>query len=100
VSSIDSPASQQAEEGLDVADDFAAGTAGVEGLPEETLHGQAQVEDAVAAVEAMAFLGQQIGRQDVVEEGFELGQGGLADLLGGAPAAGGQSRAPSGEKRR
>lgn len=97
---IDGPASQQAKEGLDVADHLAAGAAGVKGLPEETLHRQAEVEDAVAAVEALVFLGQKIGRQDVVQEGFQLGQGGLADLLGGALAAGGQLGAPGGEKRR
>ena len=73
---------------------------GIESLPEEALHGQAEVEDAVAAVEALVFLGQEIGRQDLLQEGFELGQGGLADLLGGALAAGGQLRPPCREKRR
>jgi hypothetical protein len=80
------------EEGLDLADDLAAGGLGFEQLPEEALEGQPQGVNARAAVGALVFGGEQRRGQQVVQVLLELSQGGLAKGLGRAPAQGGQPR--------
>jgi hypothetical protein len=89
----------EAEEGLDLADDLAAGRPGLEQLPDETLEGEAEVEDPVAAVGAFVLGGQQRSGEEVAEILLELSQGGLADGLGGAAAEGGQAGTPGREIR-
>ena len=89
----------QAQEGLDVADDFAAGGGG-EHLPDEALEGQAQGEDAGAAGGAVVRGGEHVGGEEVPQVLLELGQGSLADGVGGAAAQGGQAGAEGGEEGR
>ena len=55
-----------------------------------------QAEDALPAVEAVRRGREQPGRQKIAQVLLELGQGGLADGLDGAPAQGGQ---PGAERR-
>ena len=81
----------QAQEGLDVTDDFAAGGVGFEHLPEEALAGQAQVEDAVAAVGAFVGRGEHGRRQELPQVLLELSQGGLPKRGGRAAAQRGQA---------
>ena len=73
---------------------------GGEHLPDEALEGQAQGEDALAAVGAVVRGGEHMGGEEVTQVLLELGQGGLADGLGGAAAQGGQAGAEGGEERR
>ncbi len=87
----------QAEEGLHLADDLAAGGLGFEHLPEEAFEGQAQAEDALTAVGTVLFGGEQRGGQQVAEVFLELAQGGLAHGVGGAAAQGGQAGAEGGK---
>ena len=89
----------EAEEGLDLADDLAAGGLGLEHLPDEALEGQAQAENPVAAVGTLLLGAEQRSGQEVAEMVLELGEGGLADGLGGAAAEGGQAGAPGREIR-
>ena len=90
----------QAQQGLDVADDFAAGGVGLEQLPDEAFEGQAQGEDALAAVGAFLHSGEQGGGEEVPQVFLELGQGGLAEGWDGAAAPGGQAGAEGGQERR
>jgi hypothetical protein len=55
VTLVDGAFTVQAEKGLHLADDFTAGGLGLEQLPDEALEGQAQGEDALAAVGALLF---------------------------------------------
>jgi hypothetical protein len=52
----------QAEEGLDLADDRAAGRVGCEHLPQETFQGQAQGVNPRAIEGAFVGLTEQVGR--------------------------------------
>ena len=54
-------------------------------------------EDPLAAVRAFFLEGEQRGGKEVAQVLLELGQGGLADGLGGAAAEGGEARAPGRE---
>ncbi len=49
----------QAKERLDLADDFAAGTVGIEDLIEEGKESTAHAIDAIAAVRALVVLGKK-----------------------------------------
>ena len=86
----------QAQQRLDLADDFTAGGFGFEHLPDKAFESQAQAEDAVAAVGADLFGGEQRRGQKIAQMVLELGQGGLADGGGGA-AQGGQAAAQARE---
>jgi len=99
VALIDGTLVVELEERLDLADDLAARGLGFEQLPEETLEGQPQGVNALAAVGALVFGGEQRGGEQVAPGRLELGQGGLANGLGRAPAQGGQPRAESREVR-
>jgi hypothetical protein len=98
IARLDRPFAVQAEEGLDLAHHLAAGGPGLEHLPEEAFEGQAQTEDPLPAVGALVLGGQQPGGQEVAQVLLELGQGGLAERLGGAAAQGGQPGAEGGKK--
>jgi len=87
---IDRCPALQAQEGLDLTDDLAAGGFGFEQLPDEAFEGQAQAEDAVAAVGAVLLGGEQRRGQKIAQVLLELGQGGLAEVWGGAAAQRGQ----------
>jgi hypothetical protein len=93
-------AALEAEERLHLAHDLAAGGLGLEDLPEETLEGQPEAVDAVAAVAPPLLGGQQVRREDPLEVVLQFGQGGLADGLSEAPAAGGEPGAELREERR
>lgn len=90
----------QPAEGLHLPHDLAAGGAGLEHLPEETLAGQAQAEDPFPAVGARLLGGEQRRREAVAQALLELGQRGLAEGLGGAAAQGGQPGAEGGKEGR
>ena len=98
VALIDRALAVQPEEGLDLPHDLPAGGFGSEQLPDKALEGQAQGEDAVAAVGAVLRGGEQRGGQEVAQVFLELGQGGLTKRAGAA-AQGGQPGAEFGEKR-
>src|ERR1017187_6643463 len=86
VALINRGAALQAQPGLDLTDDLAAGGFGFEQLPDEAFEGQAQAEDAVAAVGAVLLGREQRCGQKIAQVLLELGQGGLAEALGGAAA--------------
>ena len=65
----------------------AADGVGLEDLSQEALERQAEGKDAISAVVTLIFLRQQVRRVDSLQDMLELGQGGLANLLGGASAA-------------
>jgi hypothetical protein len=94
---LNGTAALETEQGLDLADDLATGGLGIEHLPDETFEGQAQAEDALAAVGTILFGGEERGGQQVAQVLLELGQGVLAQGVGGAVAEGGQLGAPGGE---
>jgi hypothetical protein len=86
------------EESLDGAHHFAASGAGLEHLPDETLEGQAQGIDAMAAAGTAVLGGQQGWGQQVAEV---LGEGEQIELTHGAGRAlaqGGEAGAPLGEE--
>jgi len=93
VAVIDRTLVVELKERLDLANDLAAGGLGFEELPEEALERQPQGENALAAVRSLLFGGKQRSGQQVAQVLLGLGQGGLANGLGGAPAQGGQPRA-------
>ena len=66
-------ATVQPEQGLDLADDFPTGGFGFEQLPEEALEGQAQTEDAVAAVGASVLSREQRCREEIAQVFLQLG---------------------------
>ena len=66
-------------------------------MPEETLEGQPQGEDPLAAIGALLLLGEQWIGQEVAQMSLELGHGGLANGLSCPAAEGGQAGAHSGE---
>jgi len=86
------------EEGADVADDGAAGAAGMEDLIEEPPEGAATGEDPFAAVGALVGLGQECGGQVLAEEVFEVVEVVLAHSAEAA-ATGGEAGAPGREVR-
>jgi len=94
---IDLGVGVEAEEGLELADDLATGSAGSEGLEEKGPEGAPEGEDALAAVGAIVALGEQLGRKEGTEELFDLGEGGVAELLEAA-AEGSEAGAPGGEE--
>ena len=83
----------QAEEGLHLAHDLAAGGSRLEHLPEEALTGQAQAVDAMTAVGAFVLGAEQGDGQQIAEVFLELAQSGLAQGLSGAAAQSSQARA-------
>jgi hypothetical protein len=89
----------QAEEGLHLAHDLAAGGSRLEHLPEEALTGQAQAVDAITAVGALVLGGEQWEGQQIAEVFLELAQSGLAQGLSGAAAQSGQAGAEGWEIR-
>jgi hypothetical protein len=91
--------SAQAEQGLDLPHDFAAGGFGLEHLPDETLESQAQTKDPVPAVGALVLGAEQRRGQEVAQVFLELGRGGLADGGNGPAAQGGEPGAPIGKVR-
>ena len=68
----------QAGERLHLADDFAAGGAGLEHLPEKALAGEAQGEPPLAAVGAFVGAGQEVAGNEVGEVPGQLLEGALA----------------------
>jgi len=90
----------QSAEGLHLADNLPAGGFGFEQLPDKALEGQAQGEDPLAAVGPVPLGGKKRGGQEVAQVFLELGQGGLAEAVGGAAAQGGQTGTEGGEIRR
>ena len=99
IARLDQPFAVQAEEGLDLAHHLPPGSPGLEHLPEETFEGQAQAEDPLPAVGAFVLRREQRGRQEVAQVLLELGQGGLANGLGGVAAEGCQAGAKGGKIR-
>lgn len=87
----------QPAERLDLADHFPAGGAGIEQLPEKAFEGQPQGIAALAAVGALVGGGEQVGGDELGELLAQLGEGALAQGLGGAAAQGGQWGAPGRE---
>src|SRR5213592_2718438 len=81
----------QAEEGLHLPHDLAAGGSRLEHLPEEALTGQAQAVDAMTAVGAFVFGAEQGDGQQIAEVFLELAQSALAQGLSGAAAQSGQA---------
>jgi hypothetical protein len=79
---IDFPPAFEGKEGLDLADNFPAAGVGFKDLPEETLKGKAQGEDAVAAPGAVVVLGKQVRGENAVQITLQLGQGGPDDRPG------------------
>ena len=76
------------EEGADVADDGAAGAAGMEDWIEVSPEGATTREDPFAAVGAVVGRGEEAGGQELAEEVFELVERPLAHLLEAAPTGG------------
>jgi hypothetical protein len=89
----------EAEEGLNLAHHLAASGLGFENLPEETLAGQAQAKDALAAVLRRILLGEEMEREDAFQILLQLSQGSLAHLWGGGTAARSQPGTELGEER-
>ena len=86
------------KERLDLADDLAAGTVGIEDLIEEGKESAPQAIDAIPAVGAFLSLGEQARRQERSEEFFQVQQVLLAQ--GVDPLAqGGEAGAKGGEER-
>jgi hypothetical protein len=79
------------EEGLNLAHDLTASSLGFENLPQETLEGQPQAIDALAAVVRLVLLGKEMKRKEAFQIMLQLSQGGLLDLLGGGTAGRGQA---------
>lgn len=93
-------AALEAEESLHLAHDPAAGGLGLEDLPKETLEGQPEAVDTVAAVEPPFLGGEELRGEDALEVVLQFSQGGLADGSGEAPAAGGEPGVDLREERR
>lgn len=85
---------------MHLADDFTAGGAGLEHLPEEALAGQAHGEEPFPAVGAFVGAGKQVDGDEVGEVAAQLLEGGLAEAGDGAPAQGGKPGAEGREKGR
>jgi hypothetical protein len=77
------------KEGLDGADDLAAGGSGLKQLPDKALECQAQAEDAVTAVGAFIFTGEQLGREQCAQLVHQEGEMDLAQGLGASAPLGG-----------
>jgi len=82
---------------LDGPDDLAAGGFGLEQLPDKTLEGQAQAEDAVAAVGAFILAGKQLGGQQRAQLFHQEGEMDSAQGLGAFAHLGSQA-GPQGGK--
>lgn len=74
----------EGEKGLNLADDLAAGCAGVEHLAEETEEGAPHGVNVLAAVGALRGLCQKSLGQQRREEGFDLVKALLAEVLNAA----------------
>jgi hypothetical protein len=94
---LNGAAALKAEQGLDLANDLATGGLGIEHLPDKTFEGQAEAEDALAAVGAILLGAEERGGEQVAQVLLELGQGALAQGAGGPAAEGRQAGAPGGE---
>jgi hypothetical protein len=92
----------QLKEGLELADDLAAGGIRIETLPKQAPKGAPGGVDAMAAILLGRILREQARWQAASESIFELAQGQGAhgfEGLGGARAQGSQGGAQAGEKR-
>ena len=89
----------QAGQRLHLADDFAAGGVALEHLPEETLAGQAQGVETLAAVGALVGAGKEVAGKEIGQMPGQLLQRGLTEVTGGALAQGGEPGAEGGEER-
>jgi hypothetical protein len=99
VAFIDWGAAAQAQERLDLAHHLATGGPGPEHLPDEAFQGQAQAKDALPAVGAVLLGAEERRRQKIAQLLLKLGQSGLSDGVGGAPAQNGQPGTEGGEMR-
>lgn len=90
----------EAGQRLHLADDFAAGGAGLEHLPEKAFAGEAQGEEPLPAVGAFVRTGKQVNGNEFGEVCGQLLEGALAEVAGGAAAQGGEPGAEGGEERR
>ena len=96
----DAGAALQAQQSLNLPNDFATRSLGLEHLPDKAFEGQAQGEDALAAVFTFVLGRKQSRGQEVAQMILELGQCGLAEGSVGAPAESGEPGAQRWEKRR
>ncbi len=69
---VDRAATDEGKEGLDLADDLAAGALGIEDLIEKAEESAAEGIDALTAVEAFVGLGEQVRGQERGEELFQV----------------------------
>ena len=86
----------EGEEGLDLADDFAAGGIGFEHLAQEAKEGAAHAIDALAAIAALVGLGKQARRQERLEQQLQVAKTLLAEVLD--PATQGRQARAQGRK--
>jgi hypothetical protein len=93
VALVDRGPAVQAQEGLDLAHNLPAGGLGFEHLPDEALEGQAQAKDPLPAISSLLGGREQGGGQEVAQVFVKLGQGGLAEAMGGAAPQSGQAGA-------
>jgi hypothetical protein len=96
---VDGSAAVQPQKPLNLADDLPAGGARLEHLPDEAFEGQTQVEAAIAAIGTFICLGKKVNGDEGAQLLLELGQGGLAELLGNATARRSEFGAKSREER-
>jgi hypothetical protein len=86
----------EGKQGLDLADDFAAGGIGLEHLAEEAKEGAAHAIDALTAVAALVGLGKQARRQERLEQQLQVAKTLLAQVLD--PATQGRQAGTEGRK--
>jgi hypothetical protein len=94
---VDVAEAVEPEAGAGVADDLAAGAAGMEDLIEEAPEGAAAREDPLAAGGALLGRGEEAGGQELAEPAFELKETVLAHRLAAA-ATGREAGAEPGEE--
>ena len=83
-------APQQATQGLDVANDFTAGGAWVEHLPDKAFASQTQGERTIPAIGSVVFAGQEVAGDEFAEVLPKLKQCGLAQALHRTASQGGE----------
>jgi hypothetical protein len=91
----------ECDQGLELADDFAAGAFGVEHLPEERPEGALLGVGAIAAILLGGSFWEEAGGQAGVEAVLQLSQGASLESFDGvsqAGAAGGQAGSPDREE--